>query len=187
MDFTESDVSRLINLYARQGFQCSQIVLHVAQDLLGGKNPSVMRAMRGFGEGIGGAGSLCGAIAGGTAALSLAENSDNAEVFSRCAELYRRFTSDIEQSTMCSDITGIDFTDPDQAEWYHESPQKVARCERLMEKTVMLVYELARGREAASKAKTAPRPAMPPNATCDETGQTIPAAWRAALPYLKGW
>ena len=48
MDFTQSDVTRLINVYARQGYQCSQIVLHVAQDLLGGKNPSVLRAMRGF-------------------------------------------------------------------------------------------------------------------------------------------
>ncbi len=187
MDFTESDVTRLINLYARQGYQCSQIVLHVTQDLLGGKNASVVRAMRGFGEGIGGAGSLCGAIAGGTAALSLVENCDDAELFPRCAELHRRFTSEIESSAMCSDITGIDFTDPDQAEWYRESPQKVARCERLMEKTVMLVYELARGSAQASRTTGASRAMVAPIATCDESRQTIPPAWRAALPYLKGW
>lgn len=185
MDFTESDVTRLIRLYGGQGYQCSQVVLHVAQDLLGGRNPSVMRAMRGFGEGIGGAGSLCGAIAGGTAALSLAENCDDAELFPRCAELHRRFTGEIEQSALCSDITGIDFTDPDQAEWYHESPGKVARCERLMTKTVMLVYELARGGRDASEAIA--RPAVAQNDTCGESRQTIPPAWRAALPYLKGW
>lgn len=186
MNFTENDVSRLVKLYARQGYQCSQIVLNVAQDLLGGKNPSVTRAMRGFGEGIGGAGSVCGAIAGGTAALSLAENCDDAELFPRCAELYRRFTGEIEHSAMCRDITGIDFTDPDQAEWYRESPRKVAQCERLMERTVMLVYEIARGNEAAATAKSSQRAAVAPNATCGETRQ-IPPAWRQALPYLKGW
>lgn len=104
--------------------------------------------MGGFGGGIGGMGSVCGAIIGAVAALSASrgkgavEEKENRNLFPLCAEVYRRFASEIEVSPLCRDITGIDFTKPEQVKLYMESPEKTGRCVRLVGKTAALVHEI---------------------------------------------
>ncbi len=110
--------------------------------------------MSGFGGGIGGTGSVCGAIAGGTAALSARygrgtlEEKEAPRLFPLCAELYRRFAAEIETSNFCRDITGTDFTKPEQISAYIASPEKIARCVRLVGKTAEMVRDILVREEA---------------------------------------
>jgi C_GCAxxG_C_C family probable redox protein len=124
------------------------------QDSIGEKDPNATRLMSGFGGGIGGMGSVCGAIVGGVAALSArygrgtAEEREDRKLFSMCAELYRRFGDEIETSQLCREITGIDFTDREQAKSYYASPEKTARCARLVGKTAEMVCEMIEREDA---------------------------------------
>ena len=129
------------------------------QELLGRRDEDAVRMMSGFGGGIGGAGSVCGAISGGVAGLSLAygrgkpEERDSRSLFPLCAELYRRFGEEIETSRLCRDITGIDFGTREGAKAFYASPEKVARCARLVAKTAEMVRDmLAREDEKPTSA-----------------------------------
>ncbi len=48
---------------------CSQVMAKLALDLTGQENPGLIRAMSGLTGGMGGAGSACGVLTGGAAAL----------------------------------------------------------------------------------------------------------------------
>jgi C_GCAxxG_C_C family probable redox protein len=107
-----------------------------------------VRMMSGFGGGFGGAGSVCGAIAGGVAALGMAygrgkmEERDDPKLFPLCAELYRRFGEEIEESRFCRDITGVDFSTKEGVRAFYGSPEKLARCARLVTNTAEMVREM---------------------------------------------
>jgi C_GCAxxG_C_C family probable redox protein len=124
------------------------------QELTGAKSAEGVRMMSGFGGGIGGMGSVCGAIIGGVAALSAKyghgriEEQESPKLFSLCAELYRRFGSEVEESHFCRDITGTDFTNPEEVKAYFASPERVGRCRHLIEKTVEITREIILREEA---------------------------------------
>lgn len=126
------------------------------QELLGQEDADTVRAMSGFGGGIGGVGSVCGAIIGGAAALSsrygrgTMEEKEAPRLFPLCAELYRRFATEIETSNFCRDITGTDFSKPEQISAYIASPEKIARCVRLVGKTAEMVRDILVREEAKS-------------------------------------
>ncbi len=126
------------------------------QELSGQADADTIRAMSGFGGGIGGAGSVCGAIIGGAAALSLKygrgtmEEKEAPRLFPLCAELYRRFATEIETSNFCREITGTDFSKPEQISAYIASPEKIARCVRLVGKTAEMVRDILVREEAKS-------------------------------------
>jgi C_GCAxxG_C_C family probable redox protein len=129
------------------------------QEIFEEENPDAIRMMGGFGGGIGGSGSVCGAIVGGVAALSskygkgtLAEKEDS-KLFPLSAELYRRFATEIETSNFCRDITGTDFTKPDEIKAYIASPEKLGRCLRLVAKTTEMVRDILVREAAKSQAQ----------------------------------
>lgn len=123
---------------------------------MGQEDADTVRAMSGFGGGIGGAGSVCGAIIGGAAALSskygrgAMEEKEAPKLFPLCAELYHRFATEVETSQFCRDITGTDFSKPDDVTAYFASPEKVARCVRLVGKTAEMVRDILVREEAKS-------------------------------------
>ena len=118
------------------------------QDLRGESDENAVRMMGGFGGGIGGMGSVCGAIIGAVAALGAGrgkgtlEEKEDRKLFPLCAEVYRRFAGEIEVSPFCRDITGIDFTKPEQVKLYRESLDKTGRCVTLVAKTAAMVSEI---------------------------------------------
>jgi C_GCAxxG_C_C family probable redox protein len=131
------------------------------QELSGTDNPDAVKLMAGFGGGIGGMGSVCGAVVGAVAALGLRygrgeiQDREDPRLFPLCAEFYRRFTAEIEQSHFCRDITGIDFTKPEDVKTYIASPEKTAGCGRLVARSVEVV------REILSREEQAARPSAP--------------------------
>jgi C_GCAxxG_C_C family probable redox protein len=132
--------------------------LHVVQDLRGEEDEAALRMMGGFGGGIGGQGSVCGAIIGAVAALSFnrgkgtVEGKEDPSLFPLCAELYQRFGTEIETSHLCGDITGTDFTKPEEVKAYMNSPEKIGRCVRLVGKTAALVKEMLSRENAKSSS-----------------------------------
>ena len=125
----------------------------MVQDLRGESDDRAIRMMGGFGGGIGGMGSVCGAVVGAVAALGVdrgkgtLEEKENSRLFPLSAELYRRFAEEIEVSPLCRDITGIDFTRPEQVKAYRNSPEKTGRCVKLVGRTAAMVYEMIRREE----------------------------------------
>lgn len=123
---------------------------------MGESDENAVRMMGGFGGGIGGMGSVCGAISGAVAALSLRRGNGTVEskadprLFPICAELYRRFESEIEVSPFCRNITDTDFTKPEQVKAYITSPEKTGRCFRLVSKTAEMVSEILAREESKS-------------------------------------
>jgi len=116
--------------------------------------------MGGFGGGIGGAGSVCGAISGGVAALgatlgkATVEGREDPRLFPLCAELYQRFATEIEVSNFCREITGVDFSKPEDVKLYRSSPEKTGRCIRLVGKTAEMVRDMiAREQEKSAAPK----------------------------------
>jgi C_GCAxxG_C_C family probable redox protein len=128
------------------------------QDLTGQSDERAIRMMGGFGGGIGGMGSVCGAVVGAVAALGAdrgkgtLEEKENARLFPLTAELYRRFSEEIEVSPLCREITGIDFTRPEQVKEYRNSPEKMGRCVKLVGKTAAMVYEMLQREEQNSSS-----------------------------------
>lgn len=60
---------RMLEL-SREGFYCAQIMLALALELEGKKDPDLVRAMGGLSGGIGGSGGACGALTGGACLIS---------------------------------------------------------------------------------------------------------------------
>ena len=158
MNFAQFDIAERAAFYLGKGFHCSQTVLHVVQDLLGEEDEAAVRMMGGFGGGIGGMGSVCGAIIGGVAALGLTrgkgtiEGKEDPSLFPLCAELYHRFGTEIETSQFCADISGTDFTKPEEVKAYMNSPEKISRCIRLVGKTAALVKDMLSREDAKSSS-----------------------------------
>ncbi len=158
MNFAQFDIAERAAFYLGKGFHCSQTVLHVVQDLLGEEDEAAVRMMGGFGAGIGGTGSVCGAIIGGVAALGVnrgkgtVEGREDPNLFPLCAELYRRFGTEIETSHFCREITGTDFTKAEEVKAYMNSPEKTGRCIRLVGMTAALVKDILSREDAKSSS-----------------------------------
>ncbi len=148
MKLNDVNIQERATFYFSNRYHCSQAVLQVVQELMGRRDEDAVRMMSGFGGGFGGAGSVCGAISGGVAALGLAygrgklEERDAPRLFPLCAELYRRFGEEIETSCFCRDITGVDFGTKEGAKAFYGSPEKLARCARLVAKTAEMVRDM---------------------------------------------
>lgn len=71
------DAFRVMDL-AMQGFQCSQILVHLSLEAQGREDPGLVRAMTGLTGGMG-CGKVCGALTGGCCVLGLYAGKDTAE------------------------------------------------------------------------------------------------------------
>ena len=105
---------RLFELH-RQGFNCSQMLIILALEGQGKKNPGLVRAMTGLGGGLGFSGGTCGALAGGVCLLGLfagrgGPGEEKHERFLLMVnELVEWFTEDTGRTyggTNCADILG---------------------------------------------------------------------------------
>lgn len=97
------------------------------------KNDIIPRISTGFAGGIGGTGSVCGAVAGAVMAISLFKERGNTMedymmLASTCEEFRRRFEKEMG-SINCRDLTGMDLTVLEDMEKMMTSdvPQKVCR------------------------------------------------------------
>jgi len=105
-------------LYREHDYNCAETVLHAAAEVYGlDLTRDAYKAIGGFGGGCG-CGHLCGAVAGGCAAIgclrikTVAHQSDAGEL---CAELLTRFEKETG-SVLCRDLRPRLFTDKARCE-----------------------------------------------------------------------
>ncbi len=116
------------------GLNCAQAVLATFCEPLGLDRATAIRLAESLGGGIGGMGLTCGALSGGSLVLGLklgrtqpvdpqAKEATRQAVRELFADFARR-----QDSCMCSEIVGIDMTDPDQVARAREEGLFRQRC-----------------------------------------------------------
>ena len=96
---------------SREGLYCAQIMVQLALDAEGKKNPELIEAVRGLCGGFAWSGGPCGALSGGACLLSLlGRGLDISEREELVAEFHRWFAGRTAQfgGEDCNDITGGD-------------------------------------------------------------------------------
>ena len=110
------------------GYNCAESVSLAVSRQIGlrteGFASCIPRMATGFGGGVARNGDICGALAGGIMAISLALGRDNADQ-SRdlCYEAAGRFYSEFVEtfgSSQCRKLTGLDLKKPEQREVYQD-------------------------------------------------------------------
>ncbi|MDH5782528.1 MAG: C-GCAxxG-C-C family protein [Candidatus Bathyarchaeota archaeon] len=139
-------VVELAKSYAAKGFLCSESVLLAICDWLGVKNELIPKIATGFGAGIGGCGSVCGAINGGIMALGLQfgrndvkERAANPYWFGR--ELLERFENEFGH-IICLELTGCDFSTEAGRKKYAAQKLWETKCRQYIESSTAIVFDI---------------------------------------------
>jgi C_GCAxxG_C_C family probable redox protein len=103
----------------------------VSQEL-GLESPVVPRIASAFGGGMGGLGSVCGAVSGAMIAIGLAHGREEPwqpreQVYALAQQVYRGFQQEMG-STICRELTGIDLSAPEGLKQLHSSNARQRVC-----------------------------------------------------------
>jgi len=117
------------------GYNCAESVSLAVSRQMGpgaqGSMSCIPRMATGFGGGVARNGDICGALAGGIMAISLALGRDNADQSrDQCYEAADRFYNEFVEtfgSSQCHKLTGLDLKKPEQREAY-QNRVHIERC-----------------------------------------------------------
>ena len=146
MDRKEKSIERGETLLG-QGYNCAQSVLLVMQDYWKEKKPLEPKIASAFGGGIGGKGSLCGALSGGVIAIGSKYGSnkpipkERRKTYSMALRFFERF-KEIHGSVYCRDIIKFDLTDPEERKKAWDSNIFVSKCLPLVKETIKFLIDL---------------------------------------------
>lgn len=89
-------------------YNCAQSVAAAFSDVLGKDQEEIFRLMSGFGFGMGGARSVCGAVSGGIFVISstIQDPAQREELYDKVYYLVNRFKMQNEGSLNCLDLVG---------------------------------------------------------------------------------
>ena len=136
--------------YFKKEFNCAQSVLLTMQEFWKIKNPWEPKIASAFGGGIGGCGSVCGALTGGIIAIGLKFGSnepskERGEAYMRARtharEFYTRFKKECG-SQFCRDLIGYDLTSPQELEIARNSNIFWDKCTQFVEKAIDILTDL---------------------------------------------
>jgi C_GCAxxG_C_C family probable redox protein len=103
--------------------------------------------MGAFGGGLGASGEVCGAVAGGLAALGLkygrgrVDEKEDPRMWTEAREFMKRFREEIGRGSIyCRDIVGVDWTDPEATKKFYRS-ERLMDCIRMSGETSRLLGE----------------------------------------------
>ena len=115
---------------------------------LGIESPLIPRMASAFGGGMGGLGSVCGAVSGAMIAIGLVHGRDESwqprdQLYDLARTVYRGFQEEMG-STLCRELTGIDLSTPEGLQQLYSSdvPQRV--CLPAIAAAYRLALELLR-------------------------------------------
>ena len=137
--------SKRAETYFKNGFNCAESVLMTMQKAwnLGDITP---KPATGFGAGVGGLGSLCGALTGGIIALNLKfgrmkSTDDKDKPYSMAHQYFKRFEHE-NGSVMCKEITECDFLNPKDKIRFREDNIFEKKCVKLVKNSIKILLEL---------------------------------------------
>lgn len=131
------------------GYNCAESVSLAVSKLMGpeaqGSASCVPRIATGFGGGVARNGDICGALAGGIMAISLALGRDSANqsrdpCYQAADRFYNEFV-DVFGSSQCRKLTGLDLKKPEQREAY-QNRVHFERCNPIVAWAVKRTYEI---------------------------------------------
>jgi len=139
-------VVELAKFYAAKGFLCSESVLLAISDWLGIQNMLIPKIATGFGAGIGGCGSVCGALSGGIMALGLKFGRNEVEKqemkpYWFAFKLLKRFEKEFDCIT-CRELTGCDLTTEVGRKKYTEQKFWETKCRQYIGSVTAAVFDL---------------------------------------------
>jgi len=147
----KKEAGRKAHDYELQFHGCSQSVLLPFQELLGLDDELTFKASSALCAGLG-MGKTCGALAGGVMVLGLINGRQRIEQglegltpgLMLAQSLVQRFEQEFG-TTVCYDISGVDWTDFEAAMKMVNDPEAVEKCAQLVGRTAEMVAELIGG------------------------------------------
>lgn len=139
---------KAVKHFRDDGYNCSQSVLLTMFEHWNGKNELVPKVATAFGAGIGGCGSVCGAVTGGLMAIGTryGTNEPSAQKRSKASELARRFYRQFEKqngSVMCREVIGFDLSSAEQLKKAQEAGVFKEKCTLFVKKAVEILTALS--------------------------------------------
>jgi len=139
-------VVELAKSCAAEGFLCSESVLLAVSNWLEIRSELIPRIATGFGAGIGGRGSVCGAISGGIMALGLKFGRNDTKKketkpYWFASELLRRFEKEFG-CTMCRELTQCDLTTEAGRKKYTYEKLWETKCRQYIGSVTAIVFDL---------------------------------------------
>ena len=131
----------------RGGYNCAQSVLLAMQDFWNEKKTFEPKIASAFGGGIGGRGSLCGALTGGVIAIGQKYGSnkpidkEREKAYFLALKFYDGFQKELG-SVFCRDLIGYDLTDPKERKKAWDSNVFLNKCVNFVEKAVDILIDL---------------------------------------------
>lgn len=131
----------------KNGYNCAQSVLLTMQEFWSVERPLEPKVASAFGGGIGGRGSLCGALTGGVIAIGLKFGSNAPKPRERekaymCGlEFYNQFRKKCG-GVSCRDLIGYDLTNPVELENARNSNVFMEKCVRFVENAIEILADL---------------------------------------------
>jgi C_GCAxxG_C_C family probable redox protein len=116
-------------------YNCAQSVASVFADKMEVDKDIIMRMMSGFGFGMGGERSVCGALSGGIAVISatIEDPAERTEIYDKVYHLIHEFKKHNEGKIHCLDLIG---ENPGDKEFQTICPVLVETVARLVEKII---------------------------------------------------
>ena len=132
--------------YAGKGFLCSESVLLAVSDWLGVQSDLIPKIATGFGAGVEGCGSVCGAISGGILALGLKFGRNEPKKQDRpsywfALELLKRFEREFGHIT-CRELTDYDFSTEAGLKKYAEEKLWDTKCRQYIIGTTAMAFDM---------------------------------------------
>jgi len=131
----------------KEGYNCAQSVLLTMQEFWNEKKPLEPKIASAFGGGIGGRGSLCGALTGGVIAIGQKYGTNNPSskekesTYFLALKFYDRFQKELG-SVFCRDLIGYDLTDPKERKKARHDGVFLKKCVHFVEKAVETLIDL---------------------------------------------
>jgi C_GCAxxG_C_C family probable redox protein len=118
-------------------YNCAQSVAAAFSDVLGKNEEEILRLMSGFGFGMGGERTVCGAVSGGIFVLSstIPDPAQREELYDKVYYLISRFKKENESSLNCLDLVG---ENPTKEEFEGKCPMLVEQVIKEVQKILGL-------------------------------------------------
>ncbi len=140
------DVIELAGLLASKRYLCSESVLIAISNWLGIQSELISKIATGFGAGIGGCGTVCGAISGGVMALGLRfGRTEVKESKIRPYWFAREFLEKSEKElghVTCQELTGCILVKDEDRKKFVEKKLWDTKCRRYIQNVTAIVYDM---------------------------------------------